>query len=115
MILDEEAPGGICDERGWPLDLFVSADEALGRAVGEASAALGVLLGHAGPLVALPLGLHEAGSAGGVEGASDGVGEAGGKAERERVTRKNPAPCSTTPWSACSCTVRGSSKKAPCT
>ena len=40
MILDEEAPGGICDERGWTLDLFASADEAPGRAAGEASAAL---------------------------------------------------------------------------
>lgn len=32
MILDEEAPEDLCDERGWALDLFGSADEAHGRA-----------------------------------------------------------------------------------
>ena len=115
MILDEEAPGGICDERGWTLDLFGSADEAHGRAAGVASAALGVLLGHAGALVGLPLGRHEAGRAGDVEGGSGGVGAAGGTAERERVSPKNPARCSTMPWGACSCTVRGRYKKAYCT
>jgi hypothetical protein len=80
--------------------------------LGEGDGASGVLLGHAGALVGLPVGLHEAASAGGVEGASAGVGAAGGTAERERVSPKNPAHGSTMPWGACSCPVRGSSMKA---